>query len=82
MPVSGNVGGQPYNCTSGGTSLFTDVAPTDIFCKSVHYIYGQNVTSGCGPGLYCPTQNVPARRDGDLHREGDVRRRTVAARSR
>ena len=58
VPVSGSVGGQPYNCTSGGTSLFTDVAPTDIFCKSVHYIYGQNVTSGCGPGLYCPTQNV------------------------
>ena len=59
VPVSGSVGGQPYNCTSGGTSLFTDVAPTDSACKSIHYIYGQNVTAGCGPGLYCPSQNVP-----------------------
>jgi hypothetical protein len=58
VPVSGNVGGQPYNCVSGGTSLFTDVQPMDNFCKSVHYIYGQNVTSGCGTGLYCPDDNV------------------------
>ena len=31
----------------GGVSLFSDVAPTDIFCKHVHYIAAKNVTSGC-----------------------------------
>ena len=54
VPVSGTVGGKPYNCVAGGTSLFTDVAPTDIFCKSVHYIDAQHVTSGCAASLYCP----------------------------
>jgi hypothetical protein len=58
LPTSGTVNGQPYNCVSGGISLFSDVSPTDIFCKGVHYIYGQNVTSGCATGLYCPSQNV------------------------
>jgi hypothetical protein len=58
LPTSGTVGVQPYNCVSGGVSLFTDVSPTDIFCKGVHYIYAQNVTSGCATSLYCPTQNV------------------------
>ena len=27
-----------YDCSEGGTSLFTDVAPTDPFCKHIHYI--------------------------------------------
>ncbi len=58
LPTSGTVNGQPYNCASGGVSLFSDVSPTDIFCKGVHYIDGQNVTSGCATGLYCPSQNV------------------------
>jgi hypothetical protein len=34
------------------------VPPTDIVCRSVHYIAAQNVTLGCGPGLYCPAGNV------------------------
>jgi len=58
IPTSGVVGGQPYNCVAGGHSLFTDVTPTDIFCKSVHYLASQNVTSGCSPTAYCPTPNV------------------------
>ena len=58
VPVSGTLNGQPYNCSPGGTSLFTDVSPTDIFCKSVHYIAVQNVTSGCATSLYCPTELV------------------------
>ena len=55
VPVSGSFQGSPYNCVSGGTSLFTDVAPTDIFCKHVHYMAVQNVTLGCGGGQYCPS---------------------------
>jgi len=58
LPQIGTVGGQPYNCTAGGTSLFSDVSPTDSFCKAVHYIYGQNVTTACGPSLFCPNQNA------------------------
>ena len=50
--------GQPYNCVSGGTSLFTDVPPDNPFCRHVHYIYATNVTTGCEPGKFCPDANV------------------------
>jgi hypothetical protein len=58
IPVSGSVNGIPYNCVSGGVSLFTDVAPTDPACKAVHYIAAKNVTAGCAPNLFCPAPNV------------------------
>ncbi len=50
--------GARYNCTPGGTSLFTDVAPTDIFCKHVHYLAGQKVMPGCGGSLFCSREAV------------------------
>jgi RHS repeat-associated protein len=60
VPVSGMVGGSPYNCSPGGTSLFNDVFTTDIYCKHVHYIYGTGVTTGCVAGVsYCPSGTVP-----------------------
>ena len=58
IPVSGAVGANPYNCVSGGVSLFSDVAPTDPTCKAIHYIVAQNVTGGCGGGAFCVAQNV------------------------
>jgi hypothetical protein len=58
VPTSGVWNGQPYNCTAGGVSLFSDVKPTDIFCKSVHYIAVKNVTTGCSPGRYCSADNI------------------------
>jgi hypothetical protein len=58
LPASGTVGAQPYNCTSGGVSIYSDVSPTQIFCKGVHYVASQNVTSGCGTAEYCPEQNA------------------------
>ena len=58
VPDSGTLNGQPYNCAPGGVSLFADVAPTDIACKSVHFIAVQNVTSGCASALYCGADNV------------------------
>jgi hypothetical protein len=58
VPSSGALNAQPYDCRVGGVSLFTDVAPGDIFCKHVHYIATQNVTLGCATGKYCPTDNV------------------------
>ncbi|MGE5276353.1 MAG: S-layer homology domain-containing protein [Acidobacteriota bacterium] len=58
IPSSGTVAGQPYNCKSGGVSLFSDVSPTDSSCKHVHYLAVQNVTLGCGATTYCPGQTV------------------------
>jgi hypothetical protein len=58
IPNSGTIGSNAYACGAGGTSLFTDVLPTDIFCRSVHYLATQNVTSGCSATQYCPTPNV------------------------
>ena len=54
IPVSGVVGATPYNCVAGGSSAFTDVLPTDTFCRHVHYLAVQNVTAGCGSSMYCP----------------------------
>jgi hypothetical protein len=63
VPVSGTVSvlNNPtvhgaFNCASGGTSLYADVAPTDTFCKHIHYITNLNVTVGCNalnPPSYC-----------------------------
>ncbi len=59
IPTSGTVGPSPYDCAGGGTSLFTDVAPTDVACPGIHFIYSQQVTTGCGPGLFCPDDFTP-----------------------
>ena len=58
VPASGMVGVQGYNCTAGGNSLFSDVAPTDQFCKHAHYLAAQNVTLGCSAGKFCPADAV------------------------
>jgi hypothetical protein len=58
VPSTGKVSGSSYNCVPFGTSLFTDVLPTDSFCKHVHYLAAQNVTLGCNPGQYCPSQTI------------------------
>ena len=61
VPVSGSAQGNPYNCVSGGLSLFTDIAPDNPFCRHVHYIFSTGVTTGCvttTPRQYCPADNV------------------------
>ena len=58
IPKAGTIAGQPYDCSAGGHSLFTDVAPTDAFCRHVHYLAGQNVTLGCNATQYCPGQTI------------------------
>jgi hypothetical protein len=58
IPTKGTIGPASYDCTPGGSSVFTDVSPTDIFCKQVHYIATQNVTLGCSLTEYCPTDTV------------------------
>ncbi len=58
VPSAGTVGAAPYDCSPGGHSLFTDVAPTASFCKHVHYLAAQNVTLGCNATQYCPGQTI------------------------
>ncbi len=59
IPVSGTVGSQAYDCESGGgVSLFSDVAPSDSFCRHVHFLAAQGVTLGCDATHYCPTQTI------------------------
>jgi len=60
IPVSGSAQGNPYNCVAGGTSLFTDIDPTNPFCRHVQYIFSTGVTNGCvmTPRMFCPNDNV------------------------
>jgi len=58
VPTTGVINGQAYDCSPGGVSRFTDVAPTDSFCRHVHYLAAQNVTLGCDATHYCPGQTI------------------------
>jgi M6 family metalloprotease-like protein len=62
LPVSGTVSGLGgFNCVSGGTSVFSDVPPTDAACRHIHFLASQSITAGCGGGAYCPAADL--RRD-------------------
>jgi PKD repeat protein len=57
LPVSARVGEASYNCASGGTSLFADVAPTDDHCIQIHFLagYGIDTSFGCPDASHaCP----------------------------
>jgi hypothetical protein len=60
IPASGTIAGSSYNCVSGGTSLYMDVAPTDIGCKQIHFLgsRGVNVSFGCSPSNACPAADT------------------------
>ena len=58
IPATGTFEGAAYDCRPGGNSLFLDVAPTDAFCKHVHYLAALGVTTGCSTAHYCPGQTV------------------------
>jgi len=59
IPGSGTVDGLgSYDCSVGGHSLFSDVAPDDPWCSAVHYLAAEEVTAGCGDGAYCPTDPI------------------------
>ncbi len=69
IPPSGTIGAAQnptvngaYDCESGGTSLFADVAPTDAFCRHIHFIVGRNITIGCDATPdFCPAASVTRR---------------------
>jgi M6 family metalloprotease-like protein len=59
LPVSGTVPGMgSYNCTSGGSSVFSDVAPANGGCAAIHFLAAEDVTEGCGGSNYCPSADV------------------------
>jgi len=59
FPTTGTVPGKgSYNCTVGGTSVFSDVGPGTSMCKAVHYIASRQVTLGCGGTSFCPWDEV------------------------
>jgi len=37
---------------------FTDVDDTSPYCVNVEWIRNRGITTGCAPGLYCPTDSV------------------------
>jgi hypothetical protein len=41
-----------------GTPVFNDVPATSPFCRWVEELHRRGVVTGCGPGIYCPTQSV------------------------
>jgi hypothetical protein len=61
VPTAGNVPGVgSYDCSGGGSSLFSDVAPTSLFCAHIHYLLASGVSAGCAenPLAYCPSNDV------------------------
>jgi len=44
--------------TEGDTDAFSDVPPSNLFYDYVENIARNDVTTGCGDGLYCPASSV------------------------
>lgn len=61
IPASGIAQGCAFNCVPGGTSCFSDVQPSEVWCPHIHFMYARCITAGCGSGLFC--SNSPVRRD-------------------
>ena len=38
--------------------MFTDVPASSPFCRWIEELVRRGVVSGCGPGLYCPSDPV------------------------
>ena len=62
LPASGTVNGTAYGCGSGGSSVFTDVAPESPYCRHVHFLAAQKVTAGCSATSFCPN-SLTSRRE-------------------
>ena len=67
VPVSGTVPGLgAYDCETGGHSLFSDIAPTDLFCRNVHWVAAHGLSFGCTDGTqftsnFCPATAITRR---------------------
>ncbi|MGV8039522.1 MAG: S-layer homology domain-containing protein [Thermoanaerobaculaceae bacterium] len=62
VPAAGSIPGVgDYTCGAGGVSRFTDVPADAWYCRHAHYIWAQDVTTGCDPvnHRFCPADVVP-----------------------
>lgn len=50
--------GNPAAGYCGSTAPFLDVDTTNVFCGHIKRLLELHITTGCGPGNYCPSQNV------------------------
>jgi hypothetical protein len=55
--LKGHDGGT-YVPPTPATGVFSDVSPTDPFAAWIEELSRRGITSGCGPGKYCPNQVV------------------------
>ncbi len=46
------------NFTYSPTPYFSDVTPTTFGFQWIQKLYELGITTGCGPGIFCPTSNV------------------------
>lgn len=58
IPSVGLVNNVPYNCSPAGNSLFNDIPPSSSYCRHVHFIAAQGITTGCTATEYCPTDTI------------------------
>lgn len=67
VPVAGNVPGVgAYSCRTGGVSLFSDVPPTDPFCRHVHWLAAGGRSFSCDEeatygSTWCPAAPIDRR---------------------
>jgi hypothetical protein len=48
-----------YSCEAASPNVhFTDVPPSHIFCKHIHFLWAKGIVSGCSPTQYCPDEPV------------------------
>jgi hypothetical protein len=53
-PAVGSGPGGSWNCTDGLSNQFTDVPDIMFYCRHVHWMWANGITSGCSANQYCP----------------------------
>jgi len=57
-PAAGSGPGGSWDCTDGNPNPFTDVPDGAFYCPHVHWMWANNITSGCTATTYCPGDPV------------------------
>jgi hypothetical protein len=57
-PAAGSGPGGSWDCTDNAPNPFTDVPDGAFYCPHVHWMWANNITSGCTATTYCPGDPV------------------------
>jgi hypothetical protein len=57
-PAVGSGPGGSWDCTDNAPNHFTDVQDSAFYCPHVHWMWANNITSGCTATTYCPFGSV------------------------